>query len=308
MGHSLLSELPPAPPGRTGWPWTEESHDLPAAMPNGQPWPRVSIVTPSYNQGRFLEETIRSVLLQGYPQLEYILIDGASTDETREIIDKYARWLAYWVSEPDTGQAQAINKGLARAQGDILAWLNSDDLYEPGAVATAAQGLDPRSGSYVVFGDCLFIDEQGKPMHLYRGVDRPFADKLCYWRGWNIPQPTVFFARQVLEQVGGLDESLRFALDYELFLRFAYHYRFTHTGRVLARYRRHPAAKSGTTSKGTRARFYEEMKPISQRYWPQLSRRDLWRVRAGYAWHRMATRMGLDTARYELGALKRRLA
>jgi glycosyltransferase involved in cell wall biosynthesis len=277
-------------------------------MPSGQPWPLVSIVTPSYNQGQFVEETIRSVLLQGYPQLEYVVIDGGSTDGSVEIIARYAPWLAYWVSEPDAGQAQAINKGLARAQGNVLAWLNSDDLYEPGAVAAAVQSLDPRKGPYIAFGDCLFVDEQGQPMHLYRGVDRPFADKLCYWRGWSIPQPTVFFARQVLEQTGGLDESLRLALDYDLFLRFAYHYRFTHAGKVLARYRRHTAAKSGTAWKGTRARFYQEMKPISQRYWPQLSTKDLWRVRAGYAWHRLATRTGLDTIRYELGTLKRGLA
>lgn len=124
-----LKDLPPPPAGKTGWPWTEQSQPLPEQMPNGSEWPRISIVTPSYNQGHFIEETIRSVLLQGYPNLEYIIIDGGSTDNCVEIIKKYEQYLAYWVSEPDRGQSDALNKGFNYCSGAIYAYINSDDLY-----------------------------------------------------------------------------------------------------------------------------------------------------------------------------------
>src|SRR5688500_17087320 len=118
-------KLPEPPPGRTGWPWTSEAAQLPARMSNGQPWPRITIVTPSYQQGRFLEETIRSVLPQGYPNLEYLVIDGGSSDESVEVIKRYEPWLSYWASEKDRGQTHAIAKGLERATGEIFQWINS---------------------------------------------------------------------------------------------------------------------------------------------------------------------------------------
>jgi glycosyltransferase involved in cell wall biosynthesis len=129
-----LAELPSPPAGKTGWPWTVETPQLPAARPDGTPWPRISIVTPSYNQGQFIEETIRSVLLQGYPDLEYIVIDGGSTDGAIDIIRKYAPWLAYWTSERDDGQVGAINAGMSQASGSLLNWINSDDLLLPRAL------------------------------------------------------------------------------------------------------------------------------------------------------------------------------
>src|SRR5882724_1025422 len=118
MHSPTLADLPPSTPVRTGWPWTVETPSLPPLRPDGTPWPRVSIVTPSYNQGQFIEEAIRSVLLQGYPDLEYIIIDGGSSDQSVEIIKKYEPWLAYWISARDKGQSQAINRGFARAKGD----------------------------------------------------------------------------------------------------------------------------------------------------------------------------------------------
>src|SRR5438067_1469746 len=141
MKGPTLVELPPPPAGKTGWPWTDETPALQSTRPDGSAWPRISIVTPSYNQGQFIEETIRSVLLQGYPDLEYIIIDGGSQDESVEIIKKYEPWLTYWVSEQDRGQSHAINKGFDRSTGLILGWLNSDDVLLPNALATVASAI-----------------------------------------------------------------------------------------------------------------------------------------------------------------------
>src|SRR5262245_16909311 len=138
MRCPTLAELPPPPVGKIGWPWTIETLKLPSVSSDGLPWPSISIVTPSYNQGQFIEETIRSVLLQGYPNLEYIIIDGGSKDQTVDIIHKYEPWLTYWVSRKDRGQAHAINDGLRRASGTIFNWINSDDVLAPNALATIA--------------------------------------------------------------------------------------------------------------------------------------------------------------------------
>ncbi len=135
-----LAQLPPVP-DREGWPWTEETPQLPERMADGSPWPCISVVTPSYNQGQYIEETIRSVLLQGYPNLEYIVMDGGSSDNSLEIIQRYSPWLTYWTSERDEGQADAINKGFERANGKLIAWLNSDDIYYPGTVASSARAF-----------------------------------------------------------------------------------------------------------------------------------------------------------------------
>src|SRR4051812_31313130 len=132
-----LESLPPPPSGRRGWPWTE-CIESPATRPDGSTWPRVSVVTPSYNQGQYFEETIRSVLLQGYPDLEYIIVDGGSSDETLDIIKKYEPWLTFWISEKDRGQADAINKGLVRCTGEIFQFINSDDFLDQGSVHAVA--------------------------------------------------------------------------------------------------------------------------------------------------------------------------
>src|SRR5881628_3421443 len=162
-----LNELPAAQVGKTGWPWTEESRRLQDQMPDGRPWPRISVVTPSYNQGQFIEETIRSILLQGYPDLEYLVLDGASTDNSVEIIKQYSPWLSYWTSEPDSGQSDAINRGLKMATGDFATWINSDDMLCKNALADHALrvGFD---ANVVYLGFCRYIDRDSNPLSTHR--------------------------------------------------------------------------------------------------------------------------------------------
>lgn len=187
-------------------------------MADGSPWPRVSIVTPSFNQATFIEETVRSVLLQGYPNLEYVIVDGGSTDGSIEVIRKYERWLAYWVSEPDRGQSHAINKGWERSTGDILAWLNSDDLYLPEAIRRAVEALVQSSGCAMVYSDGLWIDEMGRLEKIQ--VSGPLGIReLLGGSDFGIPQPTAFMRQVVVREAGGLDESLHMAMDLDLWLK-----------------------------------------------------------------------------------------
>jgi hypothetical protein len=207
----------------------------------------LSIITPSYNQARYLEQTIKSVLAQEYPSLEYIIVDGASTDGSQEIIQKYADRLAWWISEPDQGQADAINKGLSRASGEIVAWLNSDDLYLPGAVSAAAQALeaDPQAG--MVFGDATTIDEHGSELKPLVFGDWGLQELM---RFRIICQPAVFMRRAVVEQAGGLDPSYHFLLDHHLWIRLAQRAPVQHVPAAWAAARHHPAAKNVSQAAG----------------------------------------------------------
>ncbi|NCO32266.1 MAG: hypothetical protein AUJ92_19740 [Armatimonadetes bacterium CG2_30_59_28] len=252
MRSPSLNDLPPPPPDRKGWPWTEETPALPDLMANGNPWPRFSVVTPSYNQGRFLEETIRSVLLQGYPDLEYVVIDGGSTDNSVEIIRKYEAWLAHWVSEKDRGQSHAVNKGLARATGQVIGWLNSDDVYRPGVFRAIAKTVVCQTAPMVVFGTCDLVNESGGllqhlPTHFHghEALIHLFAPPLKGSHG--LPQPGVFFLREMVKHVGGLDEGLPYAMDFDLWIRLSREYLFQRIDGVLANCRLHEASKSGSS-------------------------------------------------------------
>ncbi len=244
LSHApTIDELPAAPSGKVGWPWTIGTPTLPpVSRATAESLPRVTVVTPSFNHARFLEETIRSVLLQGYPNLEYIVVDGASTDDTVDIIKRYEPWLANWVSERDSGQSDAINKGWRRATGSIVAYLNSDDVYQPGAVQAAVAALtqDPTVG--LVHGDSYFIDERGGRLRRHRGRDLTVR-QLFRWQGY-ISQPTVFLRRAVLDSIGLLNECLHYAMDFELWLRIGAHYPLKHLPQVLACERHHAAAKT----------------------------------------------------------------
>lgn len=239
-----LSDFPPPPPGRSGWPWTEESLSLPGTMLHDSPWPRVSIVTPSYNQAQFIEETIRSVLLQGYPNLEYIIIDGGSTDGSVDIIRKYEPWLAYWVSEPDQGQADALDKGFSRASGEILGWLNSDDTYTPSAVSAASSFLQEHPEAVLVYSDFYSTDEHGQTMQLNRAESFDINRHLL---GNQVAQPTVFLKRKVLQEIEGVDTDFHYVMDYDLWTRIALRFPFglrPLPGAALATFRMHSQSKS----------------------------------------------------------------
>jgi glycosyltransferase involved in cell wall biosynthesis len=182
------------------------------------PKPLVSIITPSYNQAAFLEQTILSVLMQDYEPIEYLIVDGASTDGSLEIIKHYADRLAWWVSEPDSGQAEAINKGLRQAKGEIVAWINSDDLYMPCAVSRAVAALQQNLDLGMVYGDAISIDTNGKPINKLTFGDWSLRELI---RFRVICQPTVFMRRTVLERADYLDTSYHFMLDHHLWIRIA---------------------------------------------------------------------------------------
>lgn len=184
-----------------------------------KPQPLVSIITPSFNQGKFLEETMLSVLNQDYEAIEYIIVDGGSTDNSLDVIQKYQSRLAWWVSEPDKGQTEAINKGFSHASGEILAWLNSDDVYHPGAVREAVKYLQEHPQVGLVYGDLDFIDENDRLIGKFNAAQ---TDLPRLRRGYvHIPQPSAFFRADLWKKIGPLDESFFFAMDYDLWTRLA---------------------------------------------------------------------------------------
>lgn len=241
--NNLLQHLPSPPINKNGWPWTTESRPIGPIMPDGKPWPRISIITPSYNQGRFIEETIRSVLLQNYPNLEYIIMDGGSTDSSKEIIKKYDQWLTYWVSEKDNGQADAIFRGFEKASGDIIAWINSDDFYLIDAFRYVTQLYSQLSAEFIIGGN-IYIDENGKKKARLKGYTQDYSSLLYF--GQYIAQPACFWSRKSFFEVGGYDRDLKFAFDYDLFLRLTRHTKSHRLNKYISIFREHPDSKSST--------------------------------------------------------------
>jgi glycosyltransferase involved in cell wall biosynthesis len=208
-----------------------------------QELPLVSIVTPSFNQAPFLEATIRSVLAQDYPRIEYMIVDGGSADGSLGIIKKYAQQISWWVSEVDKGQTDAINKGFNRARGQIFAWLNSDDTYEPGAISAAVAYLQEHPDAGMVYADCNFIDEQG---HVIGRFEAAQTDYKRLRQGFvHIPQQAMFFRAGLWHQVGPLDPSFFFAMDYDLWVRIAARVPIKYLpGQTWANFRIHTSGKT----------------------------------------------------------------
>jgi hypothetical protein len=245
---------------RTGWPYFNPlAHlPLPATLPDGSPWPRITVVTPSYNQGRYIEQTILSVLNQNYPDVEHIVMDGGSTDETRAVLDQYRPRVAHAVSEKDRGQSHAINKGMALATGHIVTWLNSDDMLAPGALAAAALAFHT-SGADMIAGICrLYRDGHYVGAHLTSCPDNdplPLNDLLdldhCWNAGQFFYQPETMYTRDLWQRAGArVDESLYYSMDYELWLRFALAGAKLHViGRPIAHFRMHEEQKTSAPAK-----------------------------------------------------------
>lgn len=202
--------------------------------------PKIAIITPSYNQGRFIKETIESVLSQDYPNIEYIVIDGASTDNTVEILKSYGERIR-WISEKDNGQTDAIKKGFEISTGEVIAWLNSDDLYLPEAVSKVVEIFKDNPGAAMVYGKSYYIDEEGGRVGEYPTgpVDQKRLPEFNF-----ISQPSAFLKRDAYISVGGLDEGLHYGMDYDLWARLSKKYDLKYIDDYLSLYRLHAESKT----------------------------------------------------------------
>jgi len=263
MKCACINDLPEPPPGKTGWPWTVESNPATKSTVGGHEWPEISVVTPTYNQGDYIEETIRSVLLQNYPNLQYVIIDGGSTDGTVDIIRKYEPWLDHWVSEKDRGQTHAINKGFSRATGDILAWINSDDIYMPNALQTVAGAFAEYPADFI-YGRAMWEYPDGcRKIEALRYPD----PALHYLKNW-VSQPAAFWTRNLWEKAGPLDESFFICMDLDFWIKIAHAgFRMEGIDKVLASFRVREDAKTFTPDE----RWVREKYKVFRRYAPTLS-------------------------------------
>lgn len=279
MQKKADKNFPPPIPARTGWPWNNDNVRPFEPLPEDGSWPKISIVTPSFNQDQYIEESIRSVLLQHYPNLEYIIIDGGSTDKTEDIIRKYEPWLTYWVSEKDEGQAHAINKGWQRCSGQIMAWLNSDDVYAPNTFYRVAKAWRDGGKPGMIYGDACSTDSHLRPYYKKDMSSYSLKDLLS---GKNMPQPAVFISNELYARLGPLDESLYFTMDPDYFFRAwlapeAETYRCI--SEVLAYSRRYAETKcqSGGTER------IEENAQVLEKYWKEYMKSyhnsSVWRLR-----------------------------
>jgi glycosyltransferase involved in cell wall biosynthesis len=227
--------------------------------------PKISVVTVSLNQAAYIEANIRSVLAQQYPGVEHIVVDGGSTDGTLDILKRHPH--LRWISEPDSGQSNALNKGFAMATGEIVGWLNSDDTYEPGAFAAVAEKFaDP--AVKVVYGDGHEIDANGAITKAYVSRDVSFDGLVRYWRWrYEFVQPAFFFRRSVFAGVAMLDEALHYAMDFDLFIRLAAKYEFAYVPKPLANLRLHGESKTGKNYRKIVPAYIKEMQRVSYRNW-----------------------------------------
>jgi glycosyltransferase involved in cell wall biosynthesis len=263
----LLSELPPPPLGKTGWPWTVETKPFSAMLPDGSSYPKLSIVMPSYNQGQFIEETIRSVLLQNYPHLEFIVCDGGSSDETQAILEKYSPWLSFWQCKQDRGQGHAINLGFSLASGDYFGWVNSDDFYLPNCFEMIAVRFLKKQSSFI-YGDSINLYEETKQLKYFPAflvLDR-------YLRFGGIIASHAAFWKSTIHQP--IWEELSCAVDAELWLRLLPGKSRSHLALPLGVFRLHPTTK--TSNERYRQLWKED---YTEKIWKAYRPAHFWKLR-----------------------------
>jgi glycosyltransferase involved in cell wall biosynthesis len=242
MNSPTLEQLPPSPADKNGWFWTEQSEQI----YNSLDCPKITIVTPNYNYGQFLEETIRSVLLQSYPNLEYIIIDGGSSDNSVEIIKKYEPWLTYWISEKDQGQSDAINKGFKQATGDIYYWINSDDILCKNALNQVVSFWQNHPDCNFLTGDGHFFNSQENEHNFIYYIEAgsyTFEQLLAYHQQY-LPQPSVFFSAKVWQNIKQVKTNLCYAMDIDLWLRIIKNYPLYYLPECLSYLRLHQDSKT----------------------------------------------------------------
>lgn len=271
-----VANLPTPDPTLSGWPWTEAEVILPELQPGVRGWPRISIVTPSLNQAEFLERTIRSVLLQRYPNLEYIIIDGGSTDSSIEIINKYAPHLTHYVSEADRGYVHAINKGFELATGDIMCWLSSDDFYLPGSLWRVVDKLSGRDHCSAVVGHVMKVYADGrasqKIIGRYAGLNR----LLKFWHGYQMHQPSIFWRREVFKSIGYLNEERDLIADFDYWVRIARRFSFHNVDQVLSCATHHERAKTADNCVG----YHQELTRQAKSFWGSPFKPSFWFFKA----------------------------
>jgi glycosyltransferase involved in cell wall biosynthesis len=231
-------------------------------------YPKITIITPSFNQGKYLEETILSVLGQNYPNIEYIIFDGGSSDNSLDIIRKHEKNIAFWKSEPDKGQSDAINKGLRIATGEIIGWLNSDDLLTPGSLFKIAEVFqDPKVS--IIFSPINMIDSNS---NINAVSDRKIMDlKSMLFGSQVVNQEGIFWRRKVHEKIGYIDIGLNYAMDFDFFLRCCMQFKPTFVSHVFASHRKHAAQKTNTTDA-----YLKEMTELRLKYKKELQYSDLY--------------------------------
>jgi glycosyltransferase involved in cell wall biosynthesis len=254
--------------------------------------PKISVVTPSYNQGQYLETTIRSVLNQGYPNLEYIIVDGGSTDNSVEIIKRYEKHLAWWISAKDRGQSHAINKGFARCTGNLMCWLNSDDAFETGTLHYVAGRFAAEPSIDTICGGVRFVDAAGTT-----GLESSRYDSrrqlIEFWRGYHIHQPSVFWRRRVYDVLGGVDERLYLTMDYDYWLRMSRRFHLVAVNRVLSSAMQHPGQKTSDNFIGYRR---AQLRSVLNHFGSPITFRD-WDVRLAIYAHVIKTGLKLALGR-----------
>lgn len=234
-------------------------------------YPSISVIVPSFNQGQFIEETLLSIFSQQYPNLEVLVLDGGSTDNTVEILEKYSDRLAYWHSRKDNGQADAINQGFARSTGEIICWLNSDDMYLPGTLLEIAHKFQGRTQTpYLVYGNTILIYQSGTEQ---RSADAQLGEPFDAFRLTHydfIPQASSFWTRKLWQQVGELNTKYHYVLDWDWFIRASKIVEFEYVPKFYSLYRMHEAHKTGVGGEKRRQEILEIVKTYSSTYWTDL--------------------------------------